>query len=124
MTCSLQMEYSLVARQVEAEHVSGARETCLGLVPWGPLAGGFLTGKYGRERAGAAGRLSGPNPFGDRKFMEANWKTLDALKAVAEEVGRPMAQVALAWVLSRPGVTSTLIGASSCTAIWPPSTSP
>lgn len=109
---ALQLEYSLVARQVEAEHVSGAREAGLGLVPWSPLAGGFLSGKYNREQQDVSGRLSGSNPFGNSKFTEANWRTLDALKEVAAEVNRPPAQVALAWVVGRPGVTSTLIGAS------------
>lgn len=109
---AMQLEYSLVARQIEAEHVSGAREAGLGLVPWSPLAGGFLSGKYSRDQKENSGRLSGPNPFGDSKFTEANWQTLEVLKQVAAEVGRPPAQVALAWALSRPGVTSTLIGAS------------
>ena len=55
--------------------------------------------------------MSGSNPLGDSKFTARNWNTLDALKAVAE-VGRPPAQVALAWAAGRPGITSTLIGAS------------
>ncbi|MEF2279364.1 aldo/keto reductase [Deinococcus sp. YIM 134068] len=116
---ALQLEYSLVGRDLEREHVAAARELGLGLTPWSPLAAGFLTGKYTREAGGTGGsaqgegRLNGPNPFGDTKFTGRNWHTLEVLKTVAEGVGRPPAQVALAWVVAQPGVTSTIIGASS-----------
>ncbi|WP_088185157.1 aldo/keto reductase [Sphingobium sp. Z007] len=109
---AMQVEYSLVARDVEAEHVPVAREAAMGIVPWSPLAGGFLSGKYARGDTADTGRLSGANPFGDSKFADRNWDILDVLKAVATEVDRPVAQVALAWTLHRPGVASTLIGAS------------
>jgi len=109
---AIQVEYSLVARDVESEHVPAAREGGMGVMPWSPLAGGFLTGKYRREDTSGAGRLSGPNPFGDSKFADRNWDILEAVKAVAAELDRPVAQVALSWVMSRPGVASTIIGAS------------
>jgi aryl-alcohol dehydrogenase-like predicted oxidoreductase len=107
---ALQLEYSLVERGIEREHTGAARQFGLGITPWSPLAAGFLAGKYSRE-GGGTGRLSGPNPFGDSKFTEANWAVLDALKAVAAELGRPSAQVALAWALAQPGVTAPIIGA-------------
>lgn len=111
-----QLEYSLVARSAELEHIPAAHDGGLGVVPWSPLAGGFLTGKYKREGTGAGGegRLSGSNPFQGSftKFTERNWRVLDALKAVAAEVGRPPAQVALAWASAQPGITSLLLGAS------------
>ncbi len=110
---AMQVEYSLVARDVEAEHVPAAREGGMGVVPWSPLAGGFLSGKYRREDTSGTGRLSGANPFGDSKFTARNWDILDGLKSVAAELGRPMAQVALAWTLARTGVDATLIGASN-----------
>ena len=110
---AIQVEYSLVARDVEAEHFPAAREAGLGVMPWSPLAGGFLTAKYDREQKRDAGRLSGANPFGDSKFTERNWEILEVLKAVAAEIDRPAAQVALAWVMARPGVASTIIGAST-----------
>ncbi len=110
---AMQVEYSLVARDVEREHLPAAREGGMGVMPWSPLAGGFLTGKYRREDATREGRLGGANPFGDSKFTDANWAVLDALRAVAEEMGRPPAQVALAWVVARPGVASMLVGARS-----------
>ena len=114
---ALQVEYSLVARDVEAEHFPAAREAGMGVMPWSPLAGGFLTGKYRREDTARCGRLSGPNPFGDSKFVDRNWQVLDVLMAVAAELDRPAAQVALAWVMARPGVTSTIIGASRLTQL-------
>ncbi len=109
---ALQLEYSLVARDVESEHFPVAREGGMGIMPWSPLAGGFLSGKYQRGNTADIGRLSGPNPFGNSKFVDRNWQILDALKTVAAELDRPPAQVALAWTLARAVVASTLIGAS------------
>ncbi len=109
---ALQLEYSLVARDVEAEHFPAAREGGMGVMPWSPLAGGFLSGKYRRGNTAGTGRLSGANPFGNSKFVDRNWAILDVLQAVAAELDRPAAQVALAWTLARAGVASTLIGAS------------
>ncbi len=108
---AMQVEYSLVARDVESEHVPAAHEAGMGVVPWSPLAGGFLTGKYDRTDTGNGGRLSGANPFGSSKFTDRNWDVLDTLKAVAAELEQPPAQVALAWAMARPGVASTIIGA-------------
>ncbi|MCJ2019234.1 aldo/keto reductase [Methylobacterium sp. E-065] len=127
----LQYGYSLVDRGVELDVLPAGKALGLGLVPWSPLAAGLLTGKYGREklaqagpagslpdRSGAAsqggsdGRLNGDNPFGGMLFTEANFAVVDVLRAVAAELGRPMAQVALAWVARRPGVSSVLVGAS------------
>ncbi len=106
---ALQLEYSLVARSIEVEHVRAARELGMGIVPWSPLAGGFLTGKY---RDGAAGgRLSGPNPFGSSKDTPANRAVVEVLREVADGLGLTPAQVALAWVLGRPGVDTVLVGA-------------
>lgn len=110
---AIQVEYSLVARDIEAEHIPAARDGGMGVMPWSPLAGGFLTGKYKREDTSGTGRLSGANPFGDSKFSDRNWEILAALKEVAAEQDRSAAQVALAWVMAQRGVTSTLVGASS-----------
>lgn len=129
---ALQYFYSLVSREIEAEHVPLALDTGLSVMPWSPLAYGLLTGKYDRatveaapSRSGglpneAAGdtrteggaRLDGANPFGDTLFTERNWAIVDALKAVASEIGEPPAKVALAWALSRPAVDTVLIGVS------------
>ncbi|RCX06921.1 aldo/keto reductase [Marinomonas foliarum] len=110
---AMQLEYSLVAREVEREHFPVARDTSMAVMPWSPLAGGFLTGKYSKEGLRGEGRLTKPNPFGDSKFSDRNWLILDALHEVASELEKPLAQVALAWTLSKPEVTSTIIGASS-----------
>ena len=108
---AMQLEYSLVARDVESEHFPAAHEGGMGIMPWSPLAGGFLSGKYRRNDTGGTGRLSGANPFGNSKFVDRNWDILDVVKTVAAELDRPVAQVALAWTLARPGVASTLVGA-------------
>ena len=109
---AMQLEYSLVARDVESEHFPAAREGGMGVMPWSPLAGGFLSGKYRRDDVAGKGRLSGANPFGNTKFTERNWAIVDTLEQVAGEMERSMAEVALAWTLAREGVASTLVGAS------------
>lgn len=113
---ALQLEYSLVARQLEREQAPAAREFGMGLTPWSPLGGGFLTGKYSRQGASAVGegRLAGANPFSGpfSKFTDRNWATLDALKTVSAQLERPLAEVAIAWVAARPGVASVILGAS------------
>ena len=92
-----------------------ARELGLGVMPWSPLAFGFLAGKYTRGDDGTpqagGGRLDLANtPF--KKFTERNWVILDALRGVAAEINQPPVRVALAWALGRPGVSSLIIGAS------------
>ncbi len=109
---AIQVEYSLVARDIESEHVAAATNAGMGIVPWSPLAGGFLTGKYNRDNVADTGRLSGANPFGNSKFVDRNWDILEVLKSIAKECGVPPAQIALAWVLGQRGVSSTIIGAS------------
>jgi aryl-alcohol dehydrogenase-like predicted oxidoreductase len=114
---ALQLEYSLVERSIEREHVPAAQELGLGICPWSPLASGFLTGKYTREGASSSkgSRLDvlqgSDNPV-FQKFTERNWRVLDSLQEVAKQMGRPPAQVALNWVATQPGVTSTIIGAT------------
>lgn len=110
---AMQVEYSLVARDIEREHVPAALDAGMGVVPWSPLAGGFLTGKYDRGQTPAAGRLSGANPFGDSKLTEHNYDILDVVRQVADEVGATPAQTSLAWVSQQRGVSTTLVGASS-----------
>ena len=105
----LQIEYSLIERTVEGELVPMARELGLGITPWSPLRGGVLSGKYTRANASTV------NPDrGDRVkafLTERNLTIIDELTRIAGELGTTPAAVALAWVQSRPGVTSTIIGA-------------
>ena len=108
---ALQVPYSLVEREIEREHLPAARECGLGVTPWGALASGFLTGKYRREGDGVAGegRFDTWKPF--RQITDRTWQALDAVRAVAAEIERPPAQVALAWASAQPGITSPILGA-------------
>jgi aryl-alcohol dehydrogenase-like predicted oxidoreductase len=113
---ALQLEYSLAERNIEREHVPAALHLGLGITPWSPLAGGFLTGKYRRESGDVAGEgrlqaMKDPSNPVFYKFTERNWQILEVLQGVAREMGRSPAQVALNWITRRPGVTSTIIGA-------------
>lgn len=116
--CALQLEYSLVERNIEREHVPMAIELGMGVCPWSPLASGMLTGKYKRTgtQASGEGRLvaiqNSGNPGFEKLFTERNWRIVDALVEIAREVERTPAEVALHWVATRPGVTSTLVGAT------------
>ena len=115
---ALQTEYSLVERTAEREHVPLARECGMGLIPWSPLAGGFLTGKYQKdEKREGASRLNGGNPLGASKFTDRNWAILETLKNVAAEIDCPVARVALAWTIAQPQVHALLLGASKQTQI-------
>ena len=114
---ALQLEYSLVERNIEREHIPAGQELGLAICPWSPLASGFLSGKYkcqGNDGSGP-GRLEKVKDSGNpgfKKFTEQNWKILDVLLSVAKEIGRSPAQVALNWVATQPGITSTILGAS------------
>jgi aryl-alcohol dehydrogenase-like predicted oxidoreductase len=105
---ALQIEYSLLERTVEGELTPMARELGLGAMPWGPLKSGWLSGKYTRENAGSTvpGRAALTGAPAEKDHV-----VIDVLKAVAAEADTSPATVALAWVQSRPGVTSTIIGA-------------
>ncbi len=113
---ALQLEYSLVERNIEREHIPAAQELGLGICPWSPLASGFLTGKYQREGStGGDARLEKVKDSGNptfAKFTDKNWEILAVLFDVSRQLNRSYAQVALNWVATQPGVTSTIIGAS------------
>ncbi len=115
-TC-LQPLYNLLDREVEWELVPVCQNEGLGIIPWSPLRGGWLAGKYHRgmnsPTDGTRVKTASENNWGEswqRYANEHTWCVLDALFAVAEEVGKTPAQVALNWVLHRPGVTSPIIG--------------
>jgi aryl-alcohol dehydrogenase-like predicted oxidoreductase len=116
--CALQLEYSLVERNIEREHVPAALALGAAVVPWSPLASGLLSGKYRREGSGARGEGRLPslaasgNPAFAKLFTERNWAIVDELVKAARELDRPPAQVALNWVATRPGVGSTILGAT------------
>jgi aryl-alcohol dehydrogenase-like predicted oxidoreductase len=111
---ALQLQYSLVERNIEHEYTRLATELGMGITVWSPLASGLLSGRYTRGKA-ADGRLAAMKDNGNPAFQhltERNWAIVDALQQVANEVDRPMAQVALNWVANRPGVASVIVGAS------------
>jgi aryl-alcohol dehydrogenase-like predicted oxidoreductase len=111
---NLQLPYSLVERQIEVEHVPMAQTLGLGITAWSPLGGGFLSGKYryADEGLSGAGRLSLPGTSG-LELSERDWRLLKPLGDVADALGVSMAQAAINWVATQPGVASAIVGASS-----------
>lgn len=105
---ALQVEYSLLQRTVEGELVPMARELGLGVVPWSPLAGGRLSGKYTRENASQVS--DGRAAFVRGLLDERTFAITDVLARVAKELDSTLPRVALAWVRSRDGVDSTISG--------------
>lgn len=111
---TLQAQYSLIVRDLEREHVPLCRENGLGILPWSPLAGGFLTGKFERGKPPAASARLGAKPERFTRYdTERNWKIMEAVRAVASEVGATPAAVSIAWLLAKPQVTSVIFGARS-----------
>ncbi|GAA2597974.1 aldo/keto reductase [Winogradskya consettensis] len=113
---TLQPQYSLLVREIEWEIVPAAVDAGLGLLPWSPLGGGWLSGKYRRDQRPVGATRLGEDPdrgmeAWDRRGTERAWAVIDAVQRVAEGRGVSMAEVALAWVTDRPGVTSTILGA-------------
>jgi aryl-alcohol dehydrogenase-like predicted oxidoreductase len=108
---SLQAYYSLVGRDLEYELLPLCREESIGVLPWSPLSGGFLSGKYRRDN---------PNPEGARRTgfqfppidEERGFDAVEALERIAKEKNASVAQIALAWLLAQPGATSIIIGAN------------
>lgn len=113
---SLQPQYSMIERNVEREVVPACLDAGLGIIPWGPLGQGFLTGKYRPDEPPPAGTRIGEaaaelEEHWSKRATERNWRALDALDKVAADTGRSHAQVALRWLLAQPAVVSPIIGA-------------
>ena len=108
---TLQAQYSLIVRDLEREHAPLCRDKGLGILPWSPLAGGFLTGKFERGKKPDESSRLGMKDRMARYDVERNWKILDAVRAVAAEINQTPSVVSLAWVLSKPQVTSVIFGA-------------
>jgi len=113
---SLQPQYSLLVREIEYEIVPAVLDAGLGMLPWSPLGGGWLTGKYRRDQRPTGATRLGDNPergmeAWDRRGTSRTWDVVEAVQGVAEARGASMAEVALAWVNDRPGVTATILGA-------------
>ena len=113
---TLQPQYSLIVREVEWEVVPAVLDAGMGMLPWSPLGGGWLSGKYRRDERPTGDTRLGEDPgrgmeAWDRRGTERTWRIVDALQTVAEDRDVSMAEVALSWVTNRPGVTSTILGA-------------
>lgn len=114
---TLQLEYSLVERNIEREFIPLGLELGMGIMVWSPLASGLLSGKYKPSEGGfsGGGRLDtlrdSQNPA-FQKITERNWKIIAELENVAKELGYSMARVAVNWTANRPGIGSVIVGAT------------
>lgn len=114
---TLQPQYSLIVRGIEHEVVPAALDAGVGLLPWSPLAGGWLSGKYRRDEPPTGATRLGENPTRGMEAWEARnadprtWEIIDAVDAVARETGATASQVALRWLSDQPAVTSVILGA-------------
>ena len=114
--CALQPQYNLLDRGIETELLPCALGEDLGVTPWSPLGGGWLTGKYSSDQRPSGETRLGEDPDRgveayDTRNTEHTWDVLEVVERVAERHDVTMAQVAIAWVITRPGVASVLLGA-------------
>ena len=108
-----QPPYNLLDRRIERELIPAAKSYGIGLIPWSPLAGGFLSGKYRRQGTQPEqGRFSDRTHFRAASLLDEPraFDVVDALDGVAREKGIPLSQLALAWTLAQSGITSPIIG--------------
>ncbi|CDM61518.1 MULTISPECIES: aldo/keto reductase [Rhizobium] len=114
---TLQPQYSLLVRDIELEIIAACQDAGMGLLPWSPLGGGWLTGKYRRDQMPTGATRLGENPnrgmesYAARNAQERTWAIIDTVEEIAKARGVSMAQVALAWTAARPAVTSVILGA-------------
>jgi len=114
---TLQPQYNLLVRDIEHEIVPAVLDAGMGLLPWSPLAGGWLSGKYKRDEMPTGATRLGENPkrgmeaYEKRNANPQTWAVIDEVMKIAEGRGVSAAQVALAWLVQRPAVTSVILGA-------------
>ncbi|UFU04037.1 aldo/keto reductase [Ruania suaedae] len=119
LPATLQPQYSLLVRGIEHEIVPASLDAGIGLLPWSPLGGGWLTGKYERDVAPTGATRLGENPergmeaWQKRNDNERTWRVLDAVTDIAATHEASASQVSLAWLGAQPGVTSVILGARS-----------
>src|SRR5215813_4291219 len=119
---TLQPQYSLLVREIEWEIVPAALDAGVGLLPWSPLGGGWLSGKYQRDVQPAGATRLGEDPGRgmeayNRRGTERTWRVIDVVRKIAAGRGVSMAEVAVSWVTARPGVISTILGGRSLTQL-------
>lgn len=113
---TLQPQYSLLVREIESEIVPACLDANIGVLPWSPLAGGWLTGKYQRDTGPTGATRLGEDPergmeaWEPRNKQERTWRILGVVEEIAKARGANMAQVSLAWLESQPAVTSVILG--------------
>ena len=108
-----QPPYNLLDRRIERDLVPMAQTLGMGLIPWSPLAAGFLTGKYKRGEVPADGRWKGGQGPGGRTLNDHAYDIMDRVAALAQAKGCTPSQLALAWCMQQPGITSPIIGPNS-----------
>lgn len=114
---TLQPQYNLLVRDIEHEIVPACQDADIGLLPWSPLGGGWLSGKYKRDQMPTGATRLGENPkrgmeaFDKRNSNPMTWEVIGAVEDIAKVHKASMAQVALAWVAAQPAVTSVILGA-------------
>jgi aryl-alcohol dehydrogenase-like predicted oxidoreductase len=116
----LQPEYSLITRDAERELIPLCQSEGLAVIPWSPLGGGILTGKYARDAEFPSGTRGADteNPITfTYRLDDRAWNVVDAVKDAAAKTGKSAAQISLNWVLHRRGVTAPIIGARNLTQL-------
>lgn len=104
----LQIQYSLIERTVERDLIPMARMLNIGVTPWGALGGGLLTGKHTIE---TLKNQDAARPVNESRMTPKNLEIIETVYEIAKEIERKPAQVALAWLMQKPGVTSPILGA-------------
>ena len=108
---TIQFRYNILEREIEKELVPCCQAYDIGIIPWGPLAGGFLTGKYSRGMEPELyGNQPKPPPLYNPIFLETHWDKITKLKQFAEERGYKLADLAIAWLLSKPYISTVIAG--------------
>jgi len=109
---TMQNHYNLVYREEEREMIPLCRDQAIGIIPWSPLARGFLAGNRTREKSGETARSKSDAFAHSLYYSDSDFAVLDRVAEVANRVGKTPAQIALAWMLHQPGITAPIVGAS------------
>lgn len=108
---TVQSRYNILEREIEKELVPCCQAYNIGIIPWGPLSGGFLTGKYSKGmKPKLYGKQPKPPPLYDPSFLDDNWDKLVKMERFASECGHKLADLALAWLLAKPYISTVIAG--------------